>query len=115
MATRVVNHLPQFIESVERRGARAMTSALVLGASEAAALTPIDTSTLLNSQYRDVQQEGHRVVGRVGYTADYAAPVHDPGHPQTFRRAGAEKSFLSKGMERAEPAIRQVLTQGIKA
>lgn len=111
---RVVNRMPQFVEAVQHRAARGMTQALILGASEAAALTPIDTSNLINSQYRDVQQRGSKIVGRVGYTAEYAAVVHSPDHPQNFRRASAEKSFLSKGFERAEPNIRGVITGAIK-
>ena len=54
MATskRMTNRLPQFIGQAEQKAARAMTQALILGASEASVMTPIDTSTLLNSQYR---------------------------------------------------------------
>jgi hypothetical protein len=114
MATRIVNRLPQFIGAVERKGARGMTAALVLGASEAAVLTPIDTSNLLNSQYRDVDKRGTQIIGTVGYTAEYAQPVHDPDNPQNFRRATAEKEFLTKGFERAEPAIRGVITGAIR-
>ena len=111
---RIVNRMPQFVQAAQRRLQRGMTQALVLGASEAAALTPIATSVLLNSQYRRVEQEGQRVVGQVGYTASYALPVHDPENRQTFRRASAEKEFLRKGMERAEPNIRAVLSGAIK-
>lgn len=114
MATRVVNRLPEFVADRQRRGARAMTQALIIGASEASVLTPIDTSTLLNSQYRDVQKRGDGIVGTIGYTADYALPVHDPDHPQNFRRPSAEKEFLTKGMERGEPAIRAVITGALK-
>ena len=110
MATRFVDRLPQFVAAeVPQRAARGMTQALILGASEAAVLTPIDTSTLLNSQFRSVRSEGSRVVGTVGYTADYAVPVHDPDVKQTFRRSSAEKEFLTKGMERAEPQMRRAL------
>lgn len=111
---RIVNRMPQFVQAAQQRLARGMTQALVLGASEAAALTPIATSTLLNSQYRRVERDGERIVGQVGYTAAYALPVHDPDNPQTFRRAAAEKEFLRKGMERAEPHIRAVLRGAIK-
>jgi len=111
---RVTNKLPQFTAGVQAKAARGMTQALILGASEASALTPIDTSTLLNSQYRRVDKDGERIVGRVGYTADYAAAVHDPDHPQNFRRASAEKEFLKRGFERAEPNIRGVITGAIK-
>lgn len=114
MATRIVNKLPQFIATTERKAARGMTQALILGASEASVLTPIDTSNLLNSQYRAVRNQGHKVVGTVGYTADYALPVHDPDHPQNFRRPSAEKEFLKHGFERAEPNIKRVLRGAIK-
>ena len=90
-----------------------MTQMLVIGAAEAAVLTPIDTSTLLNSQFRQVGQEGSRIVGRVGYTADYAVPVHDPDVQQTFRRESAEKEFLRNGMERSEPQMRAVLRRSL--
>lgn len=111
---RIVNRMPQFVETVKHRAARGMTQALVLGASEASVLTPIDTSVLLNSQYRRVEQDGERIVGTVGYTAEYALQVHDPDNPQNFRRASAEKEFLRKGFERAEPNIRAVLKGSIR-
>lgn len=111
----VTNRLPQFAAGVQFKAARAMTQALILGASEASVMTPIDTSTLLNSQYRRVDKDGERIVGTVGYTAEYALAVHDPDNPQTFRRESAEKEFLRKGFERAEPAIRRLMTGALKA
>lgn len=112
---RVVNKLPQFTETVQHRAARGMTQALILGASEASVLTPIDTSTLINSQFRHVRvMTDGQVIGTVGYTAEYAMAVHDPANPQNFRRASAEKSFLKKGFEQAEPNIRAVLKGSIK-
>jgi hypothetical protein len=115
MAARVVSTLPQFVEARVNRARTAMTSALILGAAEASALTPIATSTLLNSQFRRVDVDGERVIGTVGYTAAYALPVHDPDVKQTFRRAGAEKEFLRKGFEHAEPSIAAVLKRSLKA
>lgn len=114
MATKVVNKLPQFITRTEQKAARGVAQALVLGASEASVMTPIDTSTLLNSQYRDVSKDGTAIVGRVGYTAEYALPVHDPDHKQQFRRATAKKEFLKKGFEKAKPNIDGVITGAIR-
>lgn len=111
---RVVNRLGTFIEGVSPKAATGITKALILGASEASVLTPIDTSTLLNSQFKRVSKEGGRVVGIVGYTADYALPVHDPENEQNFRRATAQKEFLLKGFQRAEPNIRAVLSGALK-
>lgn len=111
---RIINHLPRFADSVTKNAAKGMTQALILGASEASVLTPIDTSTLLNSQYRTVQEEGSKVVGTVGYTAAYAQAVHDPNNKQRFRRSSAQKEFLKKGFEQAEPNIRAVIAGAIK-
>ena len=111
---RVVNKLPQFVNAVEKKAARGMVQGLILGASEASVLTPIDTSNLLNSQFRSIEKQGTKIVGSVGYTAEYAAAVHDPDHKQNFTRATAEKEFLKKGFERAEPNIRAVVIGSIK-
>jgi hypothetical protein len=106
---RVTNRYAPFVDNVQNRAAGVITQGLILGASEASVLTPIDTSVLLNSQYKDVQREGQKVRGRVGYTAEYALAVHDPENPQRFRRASAEKEFLKKGFERAQPKITSLM------
>lgn len=115
MATgRMTNRLPQFITAVEQKAARGVTQALIIGASEASVMTPIDTSTLLNSQYHRLDKDGSKIVGTVGYTAEYAADVHDPNVKQRFRRSTARKEFLKLGFEEAEPNIRAVITGAIK-
>lgn len=82
-----------------RKVARALQSAMIIGSSQAALYTPIDTSTLINSQYREIVINGALVTGRVGYSANYAMLVHDPYVKQNFRRPTAQKEFLSKGFE----------------
>ena len=115
MATRrMTNRLPQFLSAVEQKAARGVTQALILGASEASVMTPVDTSTLLNSQFRKVDKEGSKIVGTVGYTAEYAKYVHDPNIKQKFRRSTAQKEFLKRGFEEAEPNIRAVIAGAIK-
>ena len=110
----MTNRLPQFLSAVEQKAVRGVTQALILGASEASVMTPVDTSTLLNSQFRNVAKDGSKIVGTVGYTAEYAADVHDPNIKQRFRRSTAEKEFLRKGFEEAEPNIRAVIAGAIK-
>jgi len=83
----------------DRKVVRALTSAMIIGGSQAAIYTPIDTSYLINSQFREIVVNGTRITGRVGYTASYAAYVHDPSIPQNFRRSTAQKEFLTKGFE----------------
>ncbi|MCM7261589.1 HK97 gp10 family phage protein [Enterobacter hormaechei] len=94
-----------------RKVVRAMQSALIIGGSQAALYTPIDTSTLINSQFREITVNGNRVTGRVGYSANYAACVHDPSVPQNFRRATARKEFLTKGFEDTQRQIDAVIAK----
>lgn len=99
-------NLDKLINDVQgRKVVRAIQSALIIGSSQAALYTPIDTSTLLNSQFRELDVNGTKVTGRVGYSANYAVYVHDPNVPQTFRRATAQKEFLTKGFEDMKDAI----------
>ncbi|AFJ99252.1 HK97 gp10 family phage protein [Cronobacter sakazakii] len=94
-----------------RKVVRAVQSALLIGGAQAALYTPIDTSTLLNSQFREIDANGTKVTGRVGYSANYAVYVHDPNVPQTFRRATARKEFLTKGFEDTREQIDRVMKQ----
>lgn len=88
-----------------RKAVRAMQSALLIGGAQAALYTPIDTSTLINSQYREIEIKGTLLTGRVGYSANYAVYVHDPNVHQKFRRATAQKEFLKKGFEETKTQI----------
>lgn len=91
-------NLDRIIKDVQgRKVVRALQSAMLIGSAQAALYTPIDTSTLINSQFREITSNGVRVTGRVGYTANYAVFVHDPEVKQTFRRSSARKEFLTKG------------------
>ncbi|HHY6391001.1 TPA: HK97 gp10 family phage protein [Salmonella enterica] len=94
-----------------RKVVRAMQSALIIGGSQSALYTPIDTSTLINSQFREITVNGNRVTGRVGYSANYAVYVHDPSIPQNFRRATAKKEFLTKGFEDTQRQIDAVIAK----
>ncbi|HBC7359348.1 TPA: HK97 gp10 family phage protein [Klebsiella oxytoca] len=93
-------NLDRIIKDVQgRKVVRALQSALLIGSAQAAIYTAIDTSTLINSQFREIIVNGVRITGRAGYTANYAVFVHDPEVKQTFRRATAQKEFLTKGFE----------------
>lgn len=104
---------------------RVVKEVLIIGEGYAAALTPIDTSNLINSGFRTVTNTATGTVGVVGYTADYAAYVHEAsgklkGKPRSsvnsfgtrdgrtafasdkgnFWDPDAEPGFLTKGFER---------------
>lgn len=103
-------NLDRIIKDVQgRKVVRALQSAMLIGSAQASLYTPIDTSTLINSQFREITANGVRVTGRVGYTASYAVFVHDPEVKQTFRRASAQKEFLTKGFEDTRSQIDAVV------
>jgi len=56
---------------------RTVTEICIIGQGYASVRTPVDTSLLINSQYRKVTHDSNGYKGRVGYTAEYAAAVHD--------------------------------------
>lgn len=60
-----------------RKVIRALQSVMILIGARAAYYTPIDTSTLINSQFREIDAGGVFIRGRIGYSANYAAYVHE--------------------------------------
>ncbi|MEQ5130499.1 HK97 gp10 family phage protein [Morganella morganii] len=97
-----------------RKVTRAIQAAMLIGGAKATLFTPIDTSTLINSQFREITVNGTRVTGRVGYSANYAVFVHDPKVKQTFRRATARKEFLKLGFEESREEIEAAMHQEMR-
>lgn len=98
----------------------AVYAVLKQGAALAQQMTPRDTSNLVNSQYApQISQRQSRTSGQVGYTAAYAAAVHDaPGTLKGLPRAlgkgrywdpNAEPQFLTKGFDQLMPSIPAIL------
>lgn len=109
---------------------RTVTEILIIGAGYASILTPVDTSLLINSQYRQVAHVFGATFGRVGYTAAYAAAVNAAsgklkGQPRAdfgggtgvgnYWDPGGEPDFLRKGFERDGKAdIKAAIKRGMK-
>jgi hypothetical protein len=77
----------------------AVITLLQVGAANAASLTPIDSSTLINSQHYRTWEAPEGVVGAVFYEAPYAKWVHEmpgvlKGQPRNhFGKTGAGMEF----------------------
>lgn len=135
-AIRRTNEIERDIAEV--RAERGITAALITGQAFASMLTPVDTSFLINSQYRSVKTESGRVIGAVGYTALYAAAVHGmsgklKGQPRghfgktkdgvefgggtgngRYWDPSAEPGFLTKGFEENQELIDQAFYGAMK-
>ena len=129
----VNSRMQDLIDRLSQRAERAATRIAMTIEAYAMALTPVDTSNLINSIGRNIQPLGDRVTGTVYYGAQYAKWVHNmsgklKGQPRAdfgTTRAGvafgggtgqgnywdpnAEPQFLLKAGRRAEledaPAI----------
>lgn len=105
---------------------KAMHVATSIIGGYATLMTPVDTSNLINSQYRIVKNTGTKVIAAIGYTAKYAAAVHEK--PGTLRGAGvmrpsgrgafwspdAEPEFLSKAGNENLSEIDQAVERAMK-
>ena len=67
----------QLTLAIPSHAERAMHIATSIIGGYATLMTPVDATNLINSQYRIVKNEGRRVVAAIGYTARYAAAVHE--------------------------------------
>lgn len=95
-----------------------ITTVLIIGGGYADVLTPMALGTLVNSRFRKVERTADGWSGRYGYTAAYAAAVHEkpgtlkgtntPRSPATLGNVwdasggpnSGEPHFLTKGFER---------------
>lgn len=92
-------HLNDLVNDVQgRKVVRAIQSAMILVSTRAAYYTPVDTSDLLNSQFREIEQKGVIITGRVGYSANYAVYVHG----MTGKLKGQPRSHFGKTREGQE-------------
>lgn len=121
---KVVGNLKLALENAKtEKTEKAITMMLISGGANASALTPIDSSFLINSQHRKTWDTDLGYAGAVYYEAFYAPFVHEmsgklKGQPRDdFGKTGsgvafgggsktgnywdpdAEPQFLKKGME----------------
>lgn len=108
---------------------RALKSATYIIRLESATMTPIATSTLINSQFESIEVNGTRVTGKVGYSANYAIYVHNaPGRllgkniPRTGKLKGlgnvwdknGEPKFLTKAGEKTKSLVDKAIKEEMK-
>lgn len=115
MSVKIVNRIGKFVSDTEKKAYTTLTKVLLVGGANASQFTPVDTSTLLNSQYREISRTQSGWRGRIGYTANYASYVHDPNVKQRFRRQSAKKEFLRLGFEDSKDMIDAIVRKGMKA
>lgn len=98
------------IKDVESASQEMITVMLQAVAANTMPYVPVDTSALINSEYRSVKKTRNGVEGIIGYGApgatgasgtpvqEYAIYVHN-GPQKNWQKPGASNRFLEKGVE----------------
>lgn len=101
------------LKKLGRLSERFVTKSMISISAQTLPMIPIDTSFLVNSEYRKVKERLGGYEGEIGYGAFYAAYVHDApgtlkGQPRPDRDGieqgvywgpDGEPGFLAKGVE----------------
>tara|TARA_R110002051_G_scaffold153691_1_gene226113 strand:- start:2775 stop:3134 length:360 start_codon:yes stop_codon:yes gene_type:complete len=92
---------------------KAMLKGLIIIEGHAMELTPVDTSNLINSRFKNITHANGRTIGRIGFTANYAAYVHE-GRQKNWQKLGASNKFLEKAAEDNFTEVLMAITDGYK-
>jgi len=72
-----MHSLRKHLKNKEKAARKTMTAATLLVKGRSLPLTPKDTGNLRQSAYTKMRVEGSRIIGEIGYTANYAVYVHE--------------------------------------
>lgn len=122
---KVRNNLKKQIRQIEDQvTARILFQIGIEAGGWAAMLTPIDTGTLVNSMFLNLENRAFGTSLQFGYTARYALWVHEASGKmkgQKRRRGSgdywdpnAEPEFLKKAFEQNMDAIWRIILRGYK-
>lgn len=100
----------------ETKTMKVVTAIVATGASWAKLYTPVDISTLINSQRKRVRPENGVVVGRVWYEAEYAVWLETKDTWKPIKKKTAKPHFLKSGFEDEGPQseINEIIRNGYK-
>lgn len=120
-----IRRTEQIVDNITAvKAVRAIKSAVYIIRTESATMTPIDTSTLINSQYDVIENHGVLITGKVGYSSKYALYVHNAsgklkGRPRQSGRGEywsphAEPKFLTKAAEKTKSLVDSTIRREMK-
>lgn len=132
MASRNLKGVPQIkrrmntvlTKTIPQKAEKAVFAAITTGGAIANTYAPVEYGFLRGSQYRKIQLSGTAYIGAVGYTAEYAAAVHEAkgtlkGQPRpsgrgTYWSPSGEPKFLSGAFDDNRQDIDNVVHKAMK-
>lgn len=106
----VLGNLNQQIKQIGVRSRGGMRKALLIVRRDSVKLTPVDTGNLRNSAFTEVEEEGGQISGVIGYTADYAAEVHETD--KNYKRG--QWKFLETALAQNHDAILRAIAEEVR-
>lgn len=125
----VLRNLNREVRKIKGKTKKGIIKATLLVKREAMKITPVDTGNLVNSAFSNVMVKGKDIVGTIGYTAAYAAAVHEmiesksikgPGgmvefqRGVTFQKPGAQAKFLETPLKKNAKKILRIIKKEAK-
>lgn len=111
-------------KTIPQKAEKGVFAAITTGGAIANTYAPSEYGFLRNSQYRKIQLSGSEYIGAVGYTAEYAAAVHEAkgklkGQPRPSGRGNywdpdAKPKFLSSAFDDNREDIDNVVYEAMK-
>lgn len=111
-------------KTIPQKAEKAVFVAITTGGAIARTHVPVENNILAPSEYRKVQSSGTTYIGMVGYTAEYAAAVHEAkgtlkGKPRPSGRGNywepdAKPKFLSSAFDDNRQDIDNVVYEAMK-
>lgn len=121
---KVLANLNKAINQIQGGTLEGVRAATLFIEAESVERTPIEFGVLRNSAYSDAEKQRDKIVGRVGYTAEYAPIVHElpmklRGQPRSGKGRGVywqggENKFLQKAITNNLGTILKIIADRAK-
>lgn len=111
---KVMRNLNIEIEKIKGRSEQGLLAVGLFIKGEAQEITPVEKGVLVNSSFVDLDKQPKGPVVRVGYTAEYAAKVHEFPEDFNYTKPGTGPKFLEKTVDANQATILKVIKNRAK-
>lgn len=105
----IIRNLQKEIGNIEGDLSKGLLAAGLFVQGESQRTVPHDTGTLSNSSFTSMGELMGMPAVRVGYTAEYAAFVHEMPQEYNYSKPGTGPKFLEKAVKDNVPTILKII------
>lgn len=111
---KVIRNLNKEIDKIKGRTGQGLMAAGLFIQGEAQEVTPVEKGVLVNSAFVDLDNQPQGPVVRVGFTAEYAAIVHELPADSNFTKPGTGPKFLENTVDTNRDTILKIIKNRAK-